>query len=79
MRQLSRGIKVDGPITFDIASDGESGNQAWLLAGGTLPSVDIGLERPSPSVPAKKGQVWDMAILPQPGDPGVPEPTCAGY
>ena len=62
----SLGVKVDGPIAFDIASDGKGGNQAWLLAGGNLHSVDLGTgaAKSVGAIAGLKGQVWDMAILP---------------
>jgi hypothetical protein len=34
------GIKVDGPVAFNIVAQGED-NAAWLVTGGTLYSVDL--------------------------------------
>ena len=35
------GITLDGPVAFDIQSDGKGGNMAWLVSGTTLYSVDL--------------------------------------
>lgn len=60
------GVKVDGPIAFDIVSDGNGGNAAWLLAGGTLHSVDTatGMAKAVGPIAGLKGNITDMAILP---------------
>ncbi len=60
------GVKVDGPIAFDIMADGKGGNAAWLLAGGTLHSVDLatGAAKAVGPIAGLKGQISDMAILP---------------
>jgi Domain of unknown function (DUF4394) len=34
------GIKIDGPVAFNIVAKGED-NAAWLVTGGTLYSVDL--------------------------------------
>jgi hypothetical protein len=34
------GIKIDGPVAFNIVNKGED-NAAWLVTGGTLYSVDL--------------------------------------
>ena len=62
----SLGVKVDGPIAFDIMSDGKGGNSAWLLAGGALHSVDLttGAAKSVGAISGLKGQTWDMAVLP---------------
>ena len=62
----SLGVKVDGPIAFDIASDGKGGNSAWLIAGGTLHSVDLatGAAKSAGAIKGLTGAVTDMAILP---------------
>jgi hypothetical protein len=59
-------MKVEGPIAFDIASDGKGGNMAWLLAGRALHSVDLasGITRKVADIAGLKGQVTDFAILP---------------
>ena len=60
------GIKVDGPIAFDIVADGNGGNAAWLLAGGNLHSVDLatGAAKSVGAIAGLKGNITDMAILP---------------
>lgn len=60
------GVKVDGAIGFDIASDGQGGNVGWLLAGGVLHNVDLatGSARVLGPVPGLTGPVGDIAILP---------------
>jgi hypothetical protein len=60
------GVKTVEPVAFDIWSDGKGGNAAWLLASGTLHSVDLatGAAKPVGSIAGLKGKVWDMAILP---------------
>ena len=62
----SLGVKVDGPIAFDISSDGKGGNSAWLLAGGTLHSVDLatGAAKSVGAISGLKGKVSDIAVLP---------------
>jgi len=37
----SLGMAVSGPIAFNIVASGEDKNDAWLVAGGTLYSVDL--------------------------------------
>lgn len=60
------GVKVDGPIAFDIQADGKGGNWAWLLSGGTLHQVDLATGKATPAFPIAglKGNVTDMAVLP---------------
>lgn len=55
------------PAAFDISSDGKGGNQAWLLAGGTLYQVDLGTGAATAAgqVDGIAGGVRDIAILPQ--------------
>ena len=36
-------------VAFDILADGQGGNSAWLLAGGTLHSVDLQSGRATPA------------------------------
>jgi hypothetical protein len=61
----SLGVKVDGPVAFDIWSDGTK-NEAWLLAGGALHSVDLatGAAKSAGAIKDAKGSITDMAILP---------------
>lgn len=60
------GVKVDGPIAFDVWSDGKGGNTGWLLAGGALHAVDLasGAAKSVGAVAGLKGKVTDIAILP---------------
>lgn len=60
------GIALDGPIAFDVASDGKGGNVGWLLAGGNLHSVDLatGVATSAGAIAGIKGKVTDIAILP---------------
>lgn len=60
------GMKVDGPIAFDIWSDGKGGNTGWLLAGGTLYTVDIatGAAKSAGAIAGLTGRISDIAILP---------------
>ena len=37
----SLGMPVSGPVAFNIVSTGEDKNAAWLVAGGSLYSVDL--------------------------------------
>lgn len=62
----SIGMKVTGPVAFDILSDGKGGNWAWLMAGGKLHSVDLatGATKSVGAVAGLKGTVTDIAILP---------------
>lgn len=60
------GIKLDGGVAFDIASDGKGGNTAWLLVGSVLHSVDLasGKATPAVTIGGLSGQVIDIAVLP---------------
>jgi len=58
------GIKVD-VVAFDIWSDGQGKNEAWLMAGDWLHSVDLAIGKATPSVQIKGvSGVRDIAILP---------------
>ncbi len=59
------GVKGD-TVAFDIWSDGKGGNEAWLLAGDTLYSIDIasGKANAAGKIGGVQGPVRDMAILP---------------
>jgi hypothetical protein len=61
------GIALDGPVAFDIRTDGKGGNVGWLLAGGTLYTVDIatGAAKPLGAIAGLDGKVTDIAILPE--------------
>lgn len=60
------GVPLDGPIAFDIWSDGKGGNVGWLLAGGKLHTVDLttGAAAPGGMIAGLKGKVTDIAVLP---------------
>jgi Domain of unknown function (DUF4394) len=60
------GVKVDGPIAFDVWSDGKGANVGWLLAGGTLHTVDLatGATKPIGAIAGAAGNITDIAILP---------------
>ncbi len=59
------GVESYGPVAFDIESDGASGNKGWLVANGTLYSVDLATGKAtSAGKLAIKGNVTDIAILP---------------
>jgi Domain of unknown function (DUF4394) len=59
------GIKAD-KVAFDISSDGKGGNEAWLMAGDTLYSVDLasGKATEAAKIGGVTGTVRDIAILP---------------
>lgn len=59
------GIKID-KVAFDISSDGNGRNDAWLMAGETLYSVDLatGKATESARISGVNGTVRDIAILP---------------
>lgn len=59
------GIKADN-VAFDIWSDGNGKNEAWLMAGDTLYSVDLasGKATAAAKISGAKGPVRDIAILP---------------
>ena len=60
------GVKVDGPIAFDVWSDGKGANVGWLLAGGSLHTVDLatGATKPVGKIAGLSGTISDIAILP---------------
>ena len=58
------GIKAD-VVAFDIWSDGQGKNEAWLMAGDWLHSVDLATGKATPSVQIEGvSGVRDIAILP---------------
>jgi outer membrane protein assembly factor BamB len=59
-------VKIDGPVAFDIWSDGKGGNTGWLLAGGMLYSLDIatGMTKQMGKIAGLSGKITDIAILP---------------
>lgn len=62
----SLGVKIEGPVAFDILADGKGANVGWLLTGGTLHSVDLasGAAKPAAKIAGLSGTVTDIAILP---------------
>ncbi|MDO8979644.1 MAG: DUF4394 domain-containing protein [Afipia sp.] len=58
------GIKAD-KVAFDIWSDGNGKNEAWLMAGDTLYSVDLatGKATEAAKISGVSGTVKDIAIL----------------
>ena len=62
----SLGVKVDGPIAFDILSDGKGGNTGWLLADGNLHTVDLATGKATAvsAIAGLTGKITDIAILP---------------
>jgi WD40 repeat protein len=59
------GFKADS-YAFDIWSDGQGKNEAWLMAGDTLYSVDLatGKATAAAKISGATGPVRDIAILP---------------
>lgn len=60
------GVALDGPLAFDIWTDGKGGNVGWLLASGNLHTVDLanGAAKSVGAITGLKGKVIDIAILP---------------
>ena len=60
------GIKLDKVVAFDIWSDGNGKNDAWLMSGDTLYSVDLatGKATEAAKISGVSGTVRDIAILP---------------
>jgi hypothetical protein len=56
------GVKVDGPVAFNIVNKGED-NSAWLAKGGTLYSVDLktGKATAAGKIEGLKGKLSDIA------------------
>jgi hypothetical protein len=59
------GMKID-KVGFDISSDGKGGNEAWLMSGDTLYSVDLatGKATEAAKIAGVTGAVRDIAIMP---------------
>jgi outer membrane protein assembly factor BamB len=60
-------LGVQGEVyAFDIWSDGQGKNEAWLMAADGLHSVDLASGKAGPAIKIEglKGQVRDIAILP---------------
>lgn len=60
------GVKLEGPVAFDVWSDGKGANTGWLLAGGSLYTVDLatGGAKAVGAINGIKGKISDIAILP---------------
>ena len=60
------GIRIEGPVAFDIWSDGMGMNVGWLLTGGRLHRVDLasGAATLAGPIAGLTGRVTDLAILP---------------
>ena len=59
-------LRVKGRYAFDISSPEEGRNTAWLLASGTLFTVDIatGLGKTVGKIAGLERRVTDIAVLP---------------
>jgi Domain of unknown function (DUF4394)/PQQ-like domain len=62
----SLGAKLEGAIAFDVWTDCKGMNTGWLLAGGTLHTVDLttGAAKAIGPIAGLTGKITDMAILP---------------
>lgn len=60
------GVKTDGPVAFDIVSDGKGGNVGWLVSGGNLHTVDLatGAAKAVGPIAGLTGKITDIAVLP---------------
>lgn len=60
------GVALEQSVGFDILSDGNGGNEAWLMNGATLYSVDLetGKATSVGTISDVGGAVRDIAILP---------------
>lgn len=60
------GVKLDGAAAFDIATDAQGKNWAWLMAGKTLHAVDLatGEAKAAGDIAGVTGKVQDIAVLP---------------
>jgi Domain of unknown function (DUF4394) len=58
------GIKLDGPVAFNIVVKGED-NAAWLVSGGTLYSVDLktGKATAAGKIEGLTGKLGDIAWI----------------
>ncbi|ODN71780.1 hypothetical protein A6302_00923 [Methylobrevis pamukkalensis] len=61
------GTELGDSVGFDIQSDGKGGNDAWLMSGSTLYSVDLetGKATEAAMIEGVEGNVRDIAVLPQ--------------
>ncbi len=60
------GFKVSGPVAFNLVADGNGKNDAWLVNGGTLYSVDLatGKAKSVGTISNLKGTIRDIAWWP---------------
>ena len=60
------GVALERSVGFDILSDGNGGNEAWLMNGATLYSIDLetGKATSVGTISDVGGAVRDIAILP---------------
>lgn len=60
------GVVLDGPVAFDVWSDGAGSNVGWLLNGGRLHTVNLstGAATVVGRINGLSGLVTDFAILP---------------
>jgi hypothetical protein len=60
------GVKLDGGAAFDIVADGKGGNEAWLMSGSRLYSVDLakGTAKQAGTIAGLKGKLMDIAVMP---------------
>ena len=62
----SLGMKPKGAVAFDIKTDAQGNNAAWMMTGGTLYSIDLatGAAKQVAKITGLKGSTVDMAVLP---------------
>jgi hypothetical protein len=60
------GVALEPSVGFDILADGNGGNQAWLMTGANLYSVDLATGKATSvgTISDVNGRVRDIAILP---------------
>jgi outer membrane protein assembly factor BamB len=59
------GVKISGPVAFDVLSDGNGANRGWMVSSGMLYSVDLasGVAKMAGKIDGLKGRISDIAIL----------------
>jgi hypothetical protein len=59
------GIKIDGPVGFNIVAVGEDRNDGWLVSGGRLYAVDLktGKATLAGKIDGLSGNVTDLAWM----------------
>jgi hypothetical protein len=60
------GVMLVGPVGFDVATDAEGNNTAWLAAGGALHTIDLGTGRvlESWALTGADTALRDLTVLP---------------